>query len=148
VTVLDGDHAYHVVTGANGAVYFDYGSRPTVSGCLFRNNSTDGHGGAVFSVSRASQLENTTMRFVRCRFEGNRAKGYGGAANFHDSSIALVEKCVFTGNQAGLKGNAVAVTGSSRFEPLDHQLAGNDIFEEPLIRPEGMPAGRPLGLKK
>lgn len=125
-----------------GAVYFDYGSRPELTGCVFRNNTTDGHGGAVFSVSRASQLKNTVVTLTDCRLEGNSAKGYGGAANFHDSSIATVRNCTFTGNQAGLKGNAIAVTSNSSLQSQDNTVASNDVYEEPVGH-MNVPFGRP-----
>lgn len=113
-------------------MYFDYGSRPNLTGCIFRNNTTGGHGGAAFSVSRASQLENTVMTFTGCRFDGNTAKGYGGAANFHDSSISTVQNCTFTGNHAGLKGNAIAVTSGSSLQSEGNTVDGGDVYEEPL----------------
>jgi ribonuclease BN (tRNA processing enzyme) len=131
-----------------GAVYFDYGSRPVLTGCVFRANATSGHGGAAFSVSRASQLENTVVTLSDCRFEGNRAKGDGGAANFHDSSVASIERCVFAGNRAGRRGNAVAVTSESTLQSAGTTLAGEDLFEEPSSGPaggEGLPPRMPGG---
>jgi hypothetical protein len=127
-----------------GALYFDYGSRPKLTGCVFHGNTTDGHGGAVFSVSRASQLENTVLMFTACRFEGNTAKGFGGAANFHDSSVATVQNCTFTGNQAGTKGNAIAVTSNSSLQSKNNTVADRDIYEEPSTGPRGSDAvGQP-----
>lgn len=87
-----------------GAVYFDYGSRPKLDGCVFRQNTAGAHGGGSFSVSRASQLENTVASFTACRFEANAAKGDGGAAAFCDSSIGVVQNCAFADNRAGRKG--------------------------------------------
>lgn len=96
-----------------GAAYFDYGSRPKLTGCTFRQNSTGGHGGAVFSVSRASQLENTVVTLTHCVFADNAAKGHGGAAAFCDSSISAVQNCTFSGNKAGLEGNDTYSDASS-----------------------------------
>ena len=96
-----------------GAVYFDYGSRPKLNGCVLRRNTTGGHGGAVFSVSRASQLENTIVALADCRFEDNTAKGNGGAAAFCDSSISTVKNCTFSGNWAGKTGNDIYRDASS-----------------------------------
>jgi len=84
-------------------VYFDYGSRPKLERCEFRDNTTGGHGGAVYSVSRASQLENTLVTLAACRFDANTAKGRGGAAAFCDNSLSVAQECVFKGNQAGLE---------------------------------------------
>jgi ribonuclease BN (tRNA processing enzyme) len=96
-----------------GAVYFDYGSRPKLKKCVLRDNSTDGHGGAVFSVSRASQLENTIVTLADCRFEGNAARGNGGGAAFCDSSVGVVQNCTFGGNKAGKEGDDTYVDASS-----------------------------------
>ena len=96
-----------------GAVYFDYGSRPDLKNCVFRGNTAGAHGGGVFSVSRASQLENTTVTLNACRFEGNVAKGDGGAAAFCDSTLSSVQNCTFTGNQAGRTGHDVYTDASS-----------------------------------
>ena len=130
-----------------GAVYFDYGSRPQLTGCVFRNNSTGGLGGAVFSVTRASQLENTIVTLTGCRFENNSARGYGGAANFHDSSVAFVRNGAFAGNHAGLKGNAVAVTGNSTWQSEGNSIGAGDVYQQPTTRRgegEGQPSGRPM----
>jgi predicted outer membrane repeat protein len=112
-----------------GAVYFDYGSRPRLTGCVFRNNTTDGHGGAAFSVSRASQLENTAVTLTDCRFETNSAKGNGGAAAFCDSSISAVRNCAFIGNKAGQEGNDVYTDSSSTGGGLAQPAAPNDAGE-------------------
>jgi hypothetical protein len=125
-----------------GAVYFDYGSRPQLTACVFQNNTTDGHGGAMFSVSRASQLENTVVTLSNCVFTGNTAKGFGGAANFHDSSIATVQNCVFNGNKAGLNGNAIAVTGNSSLKSGNNVVNNDDVYQQPSTFPRG-PGGPP-----
>lgn len=103
----------NVATWRGGAVYFDYGSRPKITGCMFQGNSTGGHGGAVFSVSRASQLENTVVTIADSLFDGNVAKGNGGAAAFCDSSVSSVQNCSFAGNKAGRDGNDLYTDSSS-----------------------------------
>ncbi len=113
-----------------GADYFDYASRPRIIDCLFRDNHSGAHGGAIFSVTRAAQLGNTIVRLTDCQFKDNTARGYGGAANFHDNSVAIVHGCVFAGNQAGLKGAAIAVTGNSILQVLNNTLAGADIYQQ------------------
>jgi hypothetical protein len=113
-----------------GAVYFDYGSRPRITQCLFCNNHCGAHGGAVFSVTRAAQLGKTIVRLTDCQFMGNTARGYGGAANFHDNSMAIVRGCRFTGNQAGLKGSAIALTGNSTAQLLNNTIVRSDIYQQ------------------
>ncbi|NNM84484.1 MAG: hypothetical protein HKL96_01825, partial [Phycisphaerales bacterium] len=121
-----------------GAAYFDYGSRPQVSDCLFQDNHSGAHGGAIFSVTRAAQVGNTLVRLTDCRFDGNTARGYGGAANFHDLSIAVVQGCVFAGNHAGLKGAAIAVTGNSTLQSKNNTLAATDVYQQqPTFRMGG-----------
>jgi predicted outer membrane repeat protein len=114
-----------------GAGYFDYGARPRMTGCVFRRNTAGGHGGAIFSASRASQLESTVVALTDCRLEGNTAKGYGGAANFHDNSVAAIANCTFGPNTAGLKGDAVALTGNSSWQSGSSALTGPGVYQAP-----------------
>jgi hypothetical protein len=122
-----------------GALYLDYGSRPHLIDCRFIGNDTPaGHGGAIFSVSRASQLENTIGNFERCLFETNSAKGDGGGAAFMDNSIAELIDCSFYKNQAGRNGGAIALTGRSNLKYRGCQVEknqaegqGENIYTDP-----------------
>ncbi|MBW1998292.1 MAG: right-handed parallel beta-helix repeat-containing protein [Deltaproteobacteria bacterium] len=124
---------------AGGAIYLDYGSRPEFTDCAFIGNRVSaGHGGAVFTASRASQLENTVATFRRCRFEGNAAEGDGGGAAFTDHSIAGLERCEISRNRSGRNGGGIAVTGGSEVRRIDVTFSGNrargqsdDLFEDP-----------------
>ncbi|MCX7013389.1 MAG: right-handed parallel beta-helix repeat-containing protein, partial [Candidatus Sumerlaeota bacterium] len=120
-----------------GAAYFDYGSRPALSNCVFRDNQTSGHGGAIHSVSRASQLENTEIALDGCRFEGNRAHGDGGAVSLQDNSVAIARRCAFIANAAERNGGAVLAAGGSALEQdqnefRDNKAAGDgaDVYED------------------
>ena len=131
--LFDGNSARY----QGGAAIFDYGARSNLSGTRFTDNTAGSHGGAVFSASRASQLENTTMTFTNCRFESNASKGDGGAINFHDSSLATVNNCTFTNNAAGRNGGAMAVTMRSIADQASNEMNGNrangdgpDVYEE------------------
>ncbi|MBW2029999.1 MAG: right-handed parallel beta-helix repeat-containing protein [Deltaproteobacteria bacterium] len=111
---------------AGGAIYLDYGSRPEFTECAFIGNTVSaGHGGAVFTASRASQLENTVATFRRCRFEKNTAQGDGGAAAFTDHSIAQLEQCEVSVNSSGRNGGGIAVTGGSQVTRTNLQFSGN-----------------------
>ena len=119
-----------------GAGFFDYGARPTITECTFSNNAAGAHGGSIFSVSRASQLENTTIAITKCRFENNWSKGNGGAGAFHDNTIVSISRSTFQRNSAGGNGGAISVTeGSSlqssgnSFDGNKAEKEGNDLFE-------------------
>jgi predicted outer membrane repeat protein len=114
-----------------GAAYFDYGARPTITGTRFHGNFTKGHGGAIYSASRASQLENTVVSLDRCRFENNTASGDGGAAAFDDSSVARVTDCQFVTNRALGHGGAMAATNRSSLEASKLRFAGNSAGSGP-----------------
>jgi hypothetical protein len=122
-----------------GALYLDYGSRPHFIDCRFIGNDTPaGHGGAIFSVSRASQLEHTIGTFERCLFQENSAKGDGGGAAFMDNSIAELIDCSLYRNQAGRNGGAIALTGRSSLKYRGCQVEknqaegqGENIYSDP-----------------
>jgi autotransporter family porin len=113
-----------------GALFMDYGSRPKLIVCQFINNTSAGHGGAIFTVSRASQLENTVAAFERCVFQGNSAKGDGGGASFTDNSIAELIDCNVQNNQSGRNGGGVAVMSRSQLKIQNSRLAGNRADNE------------------
>ena len=91
-----------------GAFYLDYGSRPKIIGCTFRENSTDGNGGGIYSISRASQLEHTILTINKSTFKKNSAKWRGGGIASYDNSILEVSDCAFTENQAGMGGGVLS----------------------------------------
>ena len=108
-----------------GAVYFDYGSRPMITDCNFSNNKTDGHGGATYIISRASQLENSVVNVSNSVFSGNQAKLRGGAIANADSGVLEISKCEFKQNQAGKGGGAVSNEYLSRTTASGLQFSGN-----------------------
>jgi len=91
-----------------GAIQIDYGSRPKFIDCRFTGNRSDGHGGAVHMLSRASQLEHTAPVFRNCTFTGNRARLRGGAIANEDNSLLEIIGCRFTRNAAGNGGGAIS----------------------------------------
>jgi hypothetical protein len=122
-----------------GALYLDYGSRPKIIDCRFTaNHTSSGHGGAIFAVSRASQLEHTIGTFERCHFQENAAKGDGGGVAFMDNSMAELIDCSLYENQAGRNGGAIAVTGRSNLkcrscdiEKNQAEGQGEDTYVDP-----------------
>jgi hypothetical protein len=120
-----------------GAAYFDYGARPSITGTRWQSNFARGHGGAIYSASRASQLENTVVTLERCRFEDNTAWGDGGAAAFDDASVARATTCQFVINRALGRGGALAVTNRSSLEVNGVRFGANsapngpDVYRDP-----------------
>jgi predicted outer membrane repeat protein len=113
-----------------GAISLDYGSRPKLIDSQFINNSSGGHGGAIFTVSRASQLEHTIATFERCVLKENSAKGDGGAAAFTDNSIAQLIDSTVQNNQSGRNGGGVAVMSRSQLKIQNSRLTGNRADNE------------------
>lgn len=95
-------------TWRGGALLEDYGSRTRIIDSKFINNSTDGHGGGMYLVTRASQLEHTAPVVENSTFTGNRAKLRGGGISNFDFSLLEVTGSSFTGNHAGKGGGGVS----------------------------------------
>lgn len=114
------DNAYHVVTGADGAVldgftvergnadgvsgpgdggglYNSYAS-PTVRSCTFTDNAAEDSGGAIYNYHSFSAVTD-------CVFSGNAA-GEGGAINDLSSST-VVARSTFWGNSAAQYGGGL-----------------------------------------
>ncbi|HEY3320592.1 MAG TPA: right-handed parallel beta-helix repeat-containing protein [Planctomycetota bacterium] len=108
-----------------GAVYLDYGARPSFTDCQFVANRSECHGGALATVSRASQLEATIALLKNCAFNGNVARQRGGAIAAADNSILGVETCTFSGNQASAGGGTIAATDGSRVIVINGEMTGN-----------------------
>jgi len=107
-----------------GAVYLDYGSRPSISNCRFTANRSDCHGGALATISRASQLENTIAFLSGCTLAGNVAKSRGGAIANFDSAIIGLDTCVFSDNRAAA-GGAMSNDSRGRAIVVDCRFSGN-----------------------
>jgi len=56
-----------------GAVYEDYGAHGNYLKCQFTGNIAQAHGGAMYLINRASQLESTVILLAQCSFNNNRA---------------------------------------------------------------------------
>ncbi|HCE42838.1 MAG TPA: hypothetical protein DET40_04770 [Lentisphaeria bacterium] len=115
-----------------GAVYAE-NSRPVFEGCIFRNNIAANSGGAFFvtggmmKFSGCSFKDNSaqthdagaldiqdggTAFFENCTFDTNIAAGNGGAV-LANASTATFRASVLSGNQAGQRGGAVSLSGTS-----------------------------------
>ena len=108
-----------------GAYYVDYGSWPNITNSAFIENSTDGHGGAMYMLSRASQLDESSPTLINCKFTGNSARKRGGAIANYDKCILTVKRCQFTGNYAGLGGGAISNDSKTKAVITACQFSGN-----------------------
>lgn len=97
-------------SGAGAAVWVSNCVKVTFNnGCLFKGNTSQGNGGAVFVTGGAS------IEFDDCDFQENSASAYGGAiclgssfthAN-NDFDVVFRNGCTFTGNSAVNGGGAI-----------------------------------------
>ena len=121
-----------------GAIYLDYGARPQITDCLFTGNSSGCHGGALATVSRASQLESTIPVLRRCTFRENEADQRGGAIANSDQSRLGLEDCTFLANRAGIGGGAVANNYRARAVLVNCQFKANlSVRGEPDVATDG-----------
>ncbi|MCU0917683.1 MAG: right-handed parallel beta-helix repeat-containing protein, partial [Planctomycetes bacterium] len=90
------------------------GSNPTITNCIFRENSAlgsksrapDAYGGAVYCQASSPQI-------VNCTFYGNSAKTKGGAV-FCEGGASTVTNCIFSVNKPDhVYGTGVNVTYSA-----------------------------------
>lgn len=74
------------------------------SNCYFANNYSPSKGGAI-SYGNSRFTAYTTVRFVSCKFIGNRAKEGGGAISLWLYDGFMIEHCDFIDNQADESGS-------------------------------------------
>jgi hypothetical protein len=117
-TVLDGC----TITGATGTGLTNAYGHPTVSHCVFLQNS-GGNGGAVDNLQGH-------ITFTQCWFASNFADRQGGALYSNPTSSAVLTECVFEDNRANMGGGAVLTQGIA--------LTVTDcVFRRNLSRQEG-----------
>jgi len=149
-TVGNGENSYHVVTAdsvsatgvldgvvieggnADGGGADDNGGGmtntfggPTVTNCVFRNNSAQAAGGGMSNAESSPALTN-------CVFVGNRipvgAAWVGGGGMFNNYSNPAVVNCTFSGNAAVVGGAGVLNSGVSSPTLTNCVLWGNADF--------------------
>jgi parallel beta-helix repeat protein len=90
-TVLDG----FTITGGyvpNGGGMYNENSSPTVSNCIFRDNSA-GWGGGMYNAQSSPMVSS-------CTFSNNSASNGGGGMYNYDNSSPTITNCIFSNNSA------------------------------------------------
>ncbi|MEO0471745.1 MAG: right-handed parallel beta-helix repeat-containing protein [Bacteroidota bacterium] len=107
--------------GAVREFAFGYAMASTYTDCLFRENQSEGPGGAFY----ARGTEGNFASFDNCRFIGNMADAQGGALASADNVSGLsMEGCSFVANQSDTKGGAIALLNQAQL----------DVFNSLMIR--------------
>ena len=123
-----------------GAYYVDYGSRPRLARCTFEANTSGAHGGALYAISRASQLEHSVVSLDGCSFAANTARFLGGAIALADSAIGELARCIFQNNRAqaggaiALRYRATAEAHTCRFQDNVASDRGMDVETDTTSR--------------
>ena len=91
-TVLAGVTLTGGSSSGDGGGMYNYGSSPTVTHCVIRDNSAE-YGGGMYNIAASPTA-------IDCIFRDNSAREGGGMYNF-DGSSPIVTNCTFTANTAG-----------------------------------------------
>jgi len=140
--VVDGFTITNCVGGYGGAIRCQNAS-PTIRNCIFSSNEAANGGGAFHSDSNSAprfeictfeynsaqfggavQMDGSGGSLWNCRFEGNTASLWGGAAYLRYIAETDFDYCDFTGNDATLGGAVYSVDAESDF--LSCTLTGNE----------------------
>ena len=103
-----------------GGVLCTNGSWPTISNCVFENNSCACWGGAVYG----GWFSNGTIRLINCTMKGNYSGDDGGAVFSVGASIDL-ESCLFVGNEAATEGGALCTFANGAITLRNVTMVGN-----------------------
>ncbi len=87
-------------SGSGGAVLCSVGS-PTITNCIFRDNWTDQHGGAILCFNGSAPT------LDQCVFLDNAAHMCGGAVICWEVSSPAITGCTFAGNSGRLGGGGL-----------------------------------------
>jgi len=179
VTIIDGSTArsgqpaYHVVVGANNATLdgftvtggsangtgskrrgggmYNYYSSPTVTNCIFEDNSADSGGGMYNSYSSPTVTNcifednsadsgggmnncyQSSPNVTNCIFEGNSANNFGGGMCNQVSSSPTVTKCIFDDNSVSSSGGGMYNHLNSSPTVTNCIFSGNSAGNPPVI---------------
>ncbi|NBC08403.1 MAG: hypothetical protein GVY26_14510 [Bacteroidetes bacterium] len=114
-----------------GADLHDLGAL-RVDSCIFSANEVTNHGGGIAYLNG---IREARVRFAHSRFEGNKARVYGGffflptggGASLEDSLLFSFDHCVFVENQGFHDaGSALSIDNLARYQKVE---LSNCLFE-------------------
>ncbi len=116
-----------------GGGIYNHNSSPTLVECVFQRNTTEQSGGGMANEALSSPV------VTACQFEENTARRYGGGI-YNDQSFPEITSCDFVRNHAGtgggicnwIYGNAT-ITGCLFSE--NHAGDGGAIYNGPISSP-------------
>ena len=86
-----------------GAIYNEKRSSPMLTNCTFTKNSADDNGGGIFNWNLSSP------NMINCTFVGNMSNTEGGAMYIYNSVDQKIINCVFKDNSARYFGGGILV---------------------------------------
>jgi Right handed beta helix region len=98
---------------------------PCFQDCVFRQDLSDWHGGAVISYITSERSEHPV--FVDCEFLDNRATTFGGGIDTYEGSSPLLSGCRFEGNVSERGGGAASVREASATVFFNCQFLNNTM---------------------
>ena len=120
-------------TGRGGAVSLPGGGILTARDAVFRNNTAELTGGAIYALVQAG--ENGAVDVAGSRFEGNRASdtmpdgstpaGWGGAILIKGAGLLTADGSVFAGNYARRNGGALMLENGAAGQAAAVRFLGN-----------------------
>ncbi len=96
--------------GAGGGLGAWSTGSPSLFNCIFLNNRVTGGGGAV-------SLQNSSPMFRSCMFLGNSAGSGGGIHALNNQAAPILSNCVFSGNTTTTDGGAIVNAGTGVHYP-------------------------------
>lgn len=109
----------------NGGAVYCYYSHPTITNCIFENNTASGFkkaGGAIALYNSSPQISN-------CQFYGNTASDFGGAISCRDKSSPKISYCRILNNIAGAEGGGIYCWIDS-MAMVDHTVIAKNYAED------------------
>lgn len=78
-------------THDGAAAYADYGSLVSFDESRFQSNEARGKGGAIYMISRASQVGSTSVTVKKSRFRGNKALAGASIYNLDGGTLSIAD---------------------------------------------------------
>lgn len=105
--------------GRHGGAISDAGSRLTISGASFANNTSGGNGGAIYRSTASGSLSLNNVTF------SNNTGGAGGAVSVPGGNTVWVTSTTFTSNTASVGGAMAAAANNTVINITGTQFISN-----------------------